>query len=479
MNPNRSLFGPAELVCLALFLVAGLFITLHHELWRDEMQHWAIGVASESPADVLNRVEYENSPALWNFILYGITRVTRNPVAMQIVHVLLATIGAAIFLRWAPFSRVQKVLFLFGYFSAYEYCVISRHYVLECLFLFIFLAGIPWRGKKGFIAAFALFFLTQTSLFGLFMAFAAVVAWLARHFWPPAGVDRVPTRQLVLPMAIVVAGGFWSYTQITPPDDSALHPSWDWLNKWWALRAGTVVWRVFMPFPALQVDFWNTNILDTFRVLHDATDLPSLFAQCTLTAAILLGSFMLFRKRPEALAMFFIVTGLCMILFFFKKLGYIRHHGHVYLAWVAALWLLWMAQPATQGEGDRRPMFSFNRLSPWVTCLFAIHVGAAAYAAVIDYIYPFSQAGETAKWIRSVGRQDDIVMAPAVIASHLERDVFMYEQGTFGSYRVWKLPYPQHNPKKLISDAEQFYRTRGKPVLIVTPLAIDEHDVNG
>jgi len=478
MNRDRSLTGPVQLVCLASFLLVGLFVTLNHELWRDEMQHWSIGIASESPADVFHRVEYENSPALWHFILYGITRVTRNPVAMQVVHVLLATIGAAIFLRWSPFGRLQKILFLFGYYSAYEYCVISRHYVLESLFLFIFLACVPWRGKKAIVAAFALFFLTQTSLFGLFMAFAAAVAWLARHTWPPDGVKRAPTRQLALPMIIVAASGLWSYTQIVPPADSAMHPFWDFFNKWWALRAGTVVWRGFVPFPAMRVDFWNTNILDTFHVLHDSTDLPSLLAQCLLTVAVLLGSFILFRKRPESLAMFFIVTGLCMILFFFRKLGYVRHHGHVFLAWVAALWLLWSQSPA-RTDGDRRHGFIFNRLSPWVTCLFVIHVGAAAYAAVIDYRYPFSRSGETANWIRSVGMQDDIVMAPAVIASHLDRDVFMYDQGAFGTYRIWKLPYPEHNPKKLIRDAERFCRTRGKPVLIVTHVAIEADDVDG
>ena len=132
--------------------------------------------------------------------------------------------------------------------------------------------------------------------------------------------------------------------------------------------------------------------------------------------------------------------------------------------------------PAT--EANRRPVFDIRRFSPWFTCLFVIHVGSAAYAGIADYLYPFSRAEETANWIRSEGMQDAIIMAPAVIASHLHREVFIYDQQSFGSYRTWKLPYPNHDPQKLITDAERFCRTRRKPVLIVIGQPIDEDDVD-
>ena len=119
MNKTRYFCAPWQLACLGLFFAIGLLVTMNHELWRDEMQHWAISAACESPTEIFQRIEYENSPALWHFILYGFTRLTQNPVAMQVVHVLIATIGAAIFLWFAPLSTLQRVLLLFGYYSAY------------------------------------------------------------------------------------------------------------------------------------------------------------------------------------------------------------------------------------------------------------------------------------------------------------------------------------------------------------------------
>ena len=477
MTPARSLTGPMRLAILLLFVAAGLFVTWHHELWRDEMQHWAIGLASESPADIFHRLEYENSPPLWHFILFGITRVTQNPFAMQVVHVLIAAITASIVLCWAPFTRLQKILFVFGYYSMFEFCVISRHYVLGPLFLFAFLACFPWQGKRAYIGAAALFLVAQTSLFGLIIALASTVAWLARHFWPPDGAERTPGRHLLVPMSIIGVGGLWSFMQIRPPPETAMHAAWDFLNPWWALRATTLFWRAFVPLPAFRMDFWNSNVLDTFDVLYRSYDLPSLIAQGALSITIVVGSVLMLRRRPDALVLFLVMAGLCMAFFTFKKLGYIRHHAHLYLAWVGALWLLWAQRPAAT-NGDRRGNGPLRRLSPWVTVLFAVHVVTAAYACITDTLHPFSQAEQTANWIRSEKMQDDVVIAPAVIAPHLEREVFLTEEERFGTYRVWREPYIFFDTQTVIGHAERLNSDHRTPVLLVIHRPLESEDID-
>ena len=56
---------------------------------------------------------------------------------MQLMQWLLAAISVFIFLRWAPFTDLQKSLFAFGYFPFWEYCLISRHYVVIQLLSFL------------------------------------------------------------------------------------------------------------------------------------------------------------------------------------------------------------------------------------------------------------------------------------------------------------------------------------------------------
>ncbi len=96
--------GLFHVLCLAGFAALGLVVTTHHELWSDELQHWSIALTSQSVADIFKNLEYESSPPLWHMILYVITRVTRDPAVMQIVHLVLAVIAVGIFLLWSPFS---------------------------------------------------------------------------------------------------------------------------------------------------------------------------------------------------------------------------------------------------------------------------------------------------------------------------------------------------------------------------------------
>jgi hypothetical protein len=56
---------------------------------------------------------------------------------MQVLHGLLAAAAAFVVLRWAPWGRQTAALFVLGYFPFYEYAVISRHYVLGALLVWL------------------------------------------------------------------------------------------------------------------------------------------------------------------------------------------------------------------------------------------------------------------------------------------------------------------------------------------------------
>jgi len=120
----------------ALYLTMGIIGILNHELWLDEAHHWLLARDSNTFTELVTQTRYEGHPILWNVLLYGLTRVSWNPLAMQLLHLAVATGAVFLFARKAPFTWLFKFLFVFGYFMVFEYALVSRNYILGILFLF-------------------------------------------------------------------------------------------------------------------------------------------------------------------------------------------------------------------------------------------------------------------------------------------------------------------------------------------------------
>ncbi|MBI4794559.1 MAG: hypothetical protein HY790_01735, partial [Deltaproteobacteria bacterium] len=133
------------------FFFLGLVLLLRHEMWQDEWQAWLIARESLSIPDLFRNLRYEGHPGLWHLVLFLVSRVTPNPLGMQILHLLVATGAVYVFLKYSPFTRLQKILFILGYFPFYEYTVISRNYGLGVLGLFGFCALFCRPGPRSYL----------------------------------------------------------------------------------------------------------------------------------------------------------------------------------------------------------------------------------------------------------------------------------------------------------------------------------------
>ena len=151
---NNSIF--TGLVVLS-FLCIGLLNILTHEMWRDELQSWLIAKGSVSIMNLFSNLRYEGHPALWHICLYFISRFTAQPIVMQFFHLLLAATTIYIFTRFSPFTKLQKILFAFGYFPLYEYATISRNYAMGVLFIFCFCSVFRTRTKNYLVLSCILF----------------------------------------------------------------------------------------------------------------------------------------------------------------------------------------------------------------------------------------------------------------------------------------------------------------------------------
>ncbi|MEA1928653.1 MAG: hypothetical protein U9N73_10640, partial [Candidatus Auribacterota bacterium] len=216
MNKNHAI---TAIILAALFFSLCLFAILHHEMWRDELHSWLIARDSDSLTELFFNKRHEGHPDLWYICLYSISRFTDNPIAMQIFHLLLATASVYLFIKFSPFTRLEKFLFIFGYYPFFEYAVLSRNYAGGILCVIAFCVFFRRRDKKNIILALLLFLMMQTSFHGMIIAvLLGFLLIFLRLFRPPEERDRGSYRRQTIISAVILLGGLaLSLHTMVPP----------------------------------------------------------------------------------------------------------------------------------------------------------------------------------------------------------------------------------------------------------------------
>ncbi len=461
----RSLLRWPVVVWLAYAALLG-FVTSQHEMWHDELQVWGLARESKSIGEVIANIRYDSTPPFWHLAVFAVAQFTGDAHAMQVLHVALASAAVGIFLLWAPFTRLQRVLFAFGYFPFFEYGVISRSYVIGELFLFAFLACFPWVRARAVGAGIAIVLMSQSSFFGAVLGGACGLVWFA-HASRTIDFRSVGARWTIVGLIIAAGGLLIAGIFIRQHPDSSVHNYWDFINFWQALRAGTIPWRTLIPIPALRREFWNTNILDTFSSLDYSEDLGGFLLQCVLSLGVLALIIWFLRKQRLALGFFLVVALPCLAFFYTKKLGYLRHHGTIYLAFIAAAWLSRvMAAPADREAGIG---FWGRRASSFLTCVLALNVAGMLIASAIEVSGRFAADEAAAQWVRDHGYEDKILVTGPGVAALLDRDVYLMRNQRFGRFYFYREPWKNPNPDEFASLSDRLEREYGRACLFVLP----------
>ena len=371
------------------WLVAAIFVLLTvprlllHELWRDEAWLWLVVTESRSITDLFSSLSRSGQGYLFPLLCFLARQVAASPRAMQLVHLVLAGAAAFVFARWAPLGRRERALFVLGYFPFYEYAVISRHYAAGALLVWLACAAAHSRRPALALGA-ALGLLCQTTVYGYILAFAIGCGWLLDRWLRRQELAPLSRAEAAAGLGLALAGAVAGLVQLVPAPGTSFAPGWHF--GWDSVRAGEVLrmpWRAFVPLPRPELHFWNSNLLDAWPTLEAVAGLLAL----ALAAALL-------WRRKAALAAFGIGAGGLLAFGYTKYVGVMRHQGHLWLLFAAALWL---------GGGSG---FQDDRRS-WrarVLLVFLIlHCGAGAFASWMDLRHPFSNGAATAELIRSKG----------------------------------------------------------------------------
>jgi hypothetical protein len=421
-EPGRGRFAAA--VTIGFLAVAGLGI-LRHEMWRDEMQAWMLAANSGSLAELIHNLRYEGHPALWHLLVFALSRFTRHPQAMQLLHLAIAAAGVWLFASWAPFSRRVRGLFAFGYFPLYEYGIISRNYALGLLLVLAFLALRSVRPRAWLPLGALLALLAHANPYAWLLSLALAAALVFDGVRDPEArraAAAKPWEPVLAAVLYGVAAGA-AVLQMLPPADGGYAVGW---RLWWDGRAAVAgvatLAHAYLPLPdAGSYAAWNSSLLWRLGL----GPMALLGAGLAATAAFLL------RRAPTALFLYLAGTAALLAFTYCKYFGALRHHGHHFLLLIACLWLA-----AGVGSGDAR------RREALLGGLLAVHLAAAFVLYPLDLAFPFSQSEAAAEVLRRnglaatpiAGTQDNLV---SPVSGYLDRPVFYLESGAPGSFILW------------------------------------------
>jgi hypothetical protein len=374
-------------LAVTILIAINLVRILRHEMWRDELQTWRLVVESPGLGTLFTNLHAEGHPGLWHLLLWPFAQWTDDPLAMQLVHAAIAAGFCLLLALKAPFSLVEKALMLLSYFLLFEYWVISRNYALGVLLAFLFVwlrSAAPHRTTMAWTV---LGLMTNANVFVAIVALAMAAFMLIEP--APSRRKHIPGLMifcLLLTLAVVT---MWP-ADSTVQDLAAANvvANYDPLRP---LRLATwMISRVFVPLHSnFPEQYWDPIFNPVLRVL--------------VLLPIVIALYAILRKDKDILGLFALallgIGAFCYVVYS----GTVRHWGIIFIVFICCLWL------------QRARGRAMSRLA---IVLLSINAMAGVAAAIAAELRPFSQAAQTAQWIRHQGLADATWIAvPDVPAS--------------------------------------------------------------
>jgi hypothetical protein len=450
-RPLHPEFAFAALVAAVAILLT-LPRLLLHELWRDEAWLWLVVTESRSVADLIGPLARSGQGYFFPLLCYLAGQVSASPRAMQIVHLVLVGVAAYVFARWAPFGRRERALFVLGYFPFYEYAVISRHYVAGALLAWLACAAARSRRPALALGA-ALGLLCQTTVYGYILALAIAAGWLLDRRLHSGERPPLARGDVLAGLGVGLAGAVAGVVQLIPQPGTSFAPGWHF--GWEPARAAEVLripWRTFVPLPRPELHFWNTNLLDAWPGLETLLGLLTL----GLAAALL-------WRRKVALAAFGLGAAGILAFAYVKYVGVLRHQGHLWLLFAAALWL---------GGGEDLWKHPRSWRARALLALLIVHAGVAAFASWMDLRHPFSNGGATAELLRDQGLDRHPLFGhreppAATVALYLGKPLYAPSRRVFATRPDWGPEQRELTPQEVRCAARELARREGEDVVLV------------
>lgn len=415
----------------SLYFIVGFVGICHHELWLDEAHHWLLARDSNSIAELLTNTKDEGHPVLWNLLLYGITRFTLNPFAMQLLHLLIATAAVVVFLRKAPFNWIFKSLFIFGYFMIFEYALISRNYILGVLFLFLACSTFKFRDKKFVLLSVFLALAANVHLIFSVIAFAIFLTLLFEHFLERRAVMK---PDFLIGCFIFIAGLSLAALQMIPSGDTSFFNHVNQMPLSEKFTKGFIsLFKGLIAVPDFSsIHFWNSNYF-----VNLSKPLAAIAGLLLYVVPLLL----LFKSRKT---LFFVYTALLgtQVFFFLTQRSAARQDGMTFLIFIVGLWIAhyFASDDYTFGKIMRANFVGLFKVTI-VYGVLLLHFFSGVYAYAIDYRYAFTPEKQISAFLKKHHFNTQTIIAAncsgTVVSANLQKKLFFLCANDYESFCRW------------------------------------------
>ncbi|WP_411767166.1 hypothetical protein [Winogradskyella sp. A3E31] len=458
-NYNLTVYG-----ITILFFVLSLWGIMNHELWLDEAHHYLLARDSSSFSDLLINTRYEGHPILWNLILHWITRLTTNPIWMQLLHISIMTLTVGVFLKKAPFSWIFKLLFIFGYFMFYEYNIISRNYNLGVLFIFLACSLYNKRTTR---------FILISALLGFASNSHAVFLILASSIMLLIVFERFQTEKLNLSKNTWIGIGVFgslallSLYQIIPPSDTSFFDRGEQLSLFQkAGKSITPFFKSLFLLPDVTLDhFWNSHIL-----VNHSKSIAAIVAMGSLSIPYLL----FYKNRSLLLYMYFGIFATAGF-FFITMMNATRYYGVLYLFLITALWFEHY-RASSGSELRTKKSFSFLKKIrfPIIYTILGLHFISGIYAFTMDISRPFTTAEQTFEYLKENHLLEKTIATKACngtpLSAYIDKPIYFTTSNSFESFCHFNRPslqYEEGNTSSLKS-IKQLLKDEADSIIFIT-----------
>jgi len=435
--------GIAAVVTHGIFvflIIVDVIRTLHHPMFRDEFETYWIALSSSSFGDLLSNMKYTAHPALLYILVWLVTRVTSDPLAMQLMQIGLAICVWIIVYAYSPFSRLEKILLLLSYFLFWEYFVISRSYVLIALIGFAFIALRERKPRPELVLWLLLGLLANTHMYSaiwsMVLAAMLVIEDVRRPSAPRyVSVAGAAAYLVLLAFAIVMLqpppqydlGSPIVHFSIARLDEDIYTP----IGAFVPFSIGAVRQAIaFIAHPghAEVPEFWGADPTPLFVALtHADTGHP--VRLLLAFAAPIAACWLVTRNWLLVLEFSLVYLGIVLFENMWNFPGRATHHGVVFLAFVAAVW----------SARARRPSAVW---SPWLFGAILLINACGGVLSLASELRPFSESYETAAWIKQNNLADAFLIGShdaqvSTVVGYLGRPIYYLECECFRPFGIW------------------------------------------
>jgi hypothetical protein len=391
-----------------------LLVVHHHEPWSDEAQAWLIARDNSLFEMLFRRLHYEGTPGLWHLLLWPLARFGAPYRTMSYLSALLASVSAGLVLIFAPFPVWLRVLFVFGYYPAYQYAVVARSYCLNVLLVVLAAILYSTRDSKPLRYCLILAALANTNVFGFLVAgvlFAefTLMAWRSRWAF---------TKRFGIPASFFVIASLLAVAQAAPARDVLIAGYNDMIPR--SVIAITQIVRAFV---------------EVGPPIATGLTMPIVLSAGILAAGLALAA------KAKKLTLTILV---CAAPLAFQALKYSPWHaGLIYLSWVFGVWISWPALSKLSPRYRRDVVLT-------IALLFVLHGYDALAAWRLDLSHPYSAGPQAAMFLKNYFAANPNLKLGFVgyeafaVQPYFNQNVFAnyYGGAPKPSYFDWKLGQP-------------------------------------